>query len=117
MPKTENHADSIHDDANDNANNSAYDNAYDYLLGLLTHTDDKAQLSEIFAALLTEKEQTELANRLRIFALLQQGITQREISAQLGVGIATVSRGAKVFSQHHIDELLPDIGKQLTSKE
>lgn len=113
MPKTENHADSIHDDAND----SVYDSAYDYLLGLLTHTDDKAQLSEIFAALLTEKEQTELANRLRIFALLQQGVTQREISAQLGVGIATVSRGAKVFHQHHIDELLPDIGKQLKSQE
>ncbi len=93
-------------------NNQASD-AYDYLLKLLVETDNTERLSAIFDALMTEKEQTELANRLTIFALLQQGMTQREISAKLGVGIATVSRGAKVFSQHHIDELLPDISKGL----
>lgn len=94
------------------ANNQASD-AYDYLLKLLVETDDTERLSAIFAALMTEKEQTELANRLTIFALLQQGVTQREISAKLGVGIATVSRGAKVFSQHQINELLPDISKRV----
>lgn len=87
--------------------------AYDYLLELLTETNDKQQLSEIFDALMTEKEQQELANRLNIFALLDQGVTQREISARLGVGIATVSRGAKVFEQHQVDELLPNIGDKL----
>jgi TrpR family trp operon transcriptional repressor len=87
--------------------------AYDYLLDLLLATTDKKQLTEIFEALLTEKEQQELDNRLKIFALLRQGVTQREISAQLGVGIATVSRGAKVFGQHNIDELLPNIGEKL----
>lgn len=93
----------------DNSSNRAYD----YLLDLLIETNDKQQLSEIFDALMTEKEQQELGNRLNIFALLQQGITQREISSQLGVGIATVSRGAKVFQQHQIDELLPNIGDKL----
>ncbi|WP_320157758.1 Trp family transcriptional regulator [Psychrobacter sp. HII-4] len=53
--------------------------AYDYLLALLTQTNDKAHLSEILKALLTEKEQAELGNRLTIFALLQQEVTQREI--------------------------------------
>ena len=97
---------------NHEANNQASD-AYDYLLKLLVETDDRARLSTIFDALMTEKEQTELANRLTIFALLQQGMTQREISAQLGVGIATVSRGAKVFEQHQVDEWLTDIGKEI----
>lgn len=92
------------------------DSAYDYLLALLSQTDNQAQLAEIFDMLMTQKEQTELANRLTIFALLQQGMTQREISAQLGVGIATVSRGAKVFGQHNIDELLPNLGEQLKRK-
>ena len=87
--------------------------AYDYLLKLLVETEDTERLSAIFSALMTEKEQTELANRLTIFALLQQGMTQREISAKLGVGIATVSRGAKVFGQHQINELLPDISKRV----
>lgn len=89
------------------------DSAYDYLLQRFIKADDKAQLAALLDALMTEKEQAELGNRLRIFALLQQGVTQREISAQLGVGIATVSRGAKVFHQHQIDELLPDIGKNV----
>lgn len=44
--------------------------AYDYLLALLAQTSDKAHLSEILKALLTEKEQAELGNRLTIFALL-----------------------------------------------
>ena len=93
--------------------NSHSNKAYDYLLALLAQTNDKAHLSEILKALLTEKEQAELGNRLTIFALLQQGMTQREISAKLGVGIATVSRGAKVFSQHQIDKLLPNIGEKI----
>ncbi|MBP2279457.1 TrpR family trp operon transcriptional repressor [Psychrobacter sp. PL19] len=87
--------------------------AYDYLLDLLLETNDKEQLSEILEALLTDKEQQELVNRLKIFALLHQGVTQREISARLGVGIATVSRGAKVFQQHQINELLPNISDKL----
>ncbi|WP_367110357.1 Trp family transcriptional regulator [uncultured Psychrobacter sp.] len=94
------------------ANNQTSE-AYDYLLKLLVETDNTERLSAIFDALMTEKEQTELANRLTIFGLLQQGVTQREISAKLGVGIATVSRGAKVFSQHQINELLPDISEGL----
>ncbi len=93
--------------------NALADKAYDYLLDLLSSTTDKAQLSEILEALMTEKEQQEIVNRLRIFALLHQGVTQREISAQLGVGIATVSRGAKVFGQHNMDELLPNIDDEI----
>lgn len=97
----------------DHRTKSQASDAYDYLLKLLVETADKVQLSAIFDALMTEKEQTELANRLTIFALLQQGLTQREISAQLGVGIATVSRGAKVFEQHQVNELLPNISQRI----
>ncbi|HAO59099.1 MAG TPA: transcriptional regulator, partial [Psychrobacter sp.] len=44
-------------------------------------------------------------NRVRIFDLLQQGVTQRAISQQLGVGIATVSRGAKALQRHEDDAI------------
>lgn len=87
--------------------------AYDYWLELLSNTTDKQQLAAIIAALMTTKEQQELQNRLKIFALLEQGVTQREISAQLGVGIATVSRGAKAYQQYPIAELLPEIGSKI----
>jgi len=38
--------------------------------------------------------------------LLARGITQREISELLGVGIATVSRGAKAMQSHDVSALI-----------
>lgn len=83
--------------------------AYDYLLDVLCEQNDKKYIIQLFNALLTEKEHKEIDNRVRIFTLLQQGLTQREISAQLGVGIATVSRGAKAFHHYRVNELLPNL--------
>ncbi len=82
-----------------------------YLIDLLSNTDDKSHLSGLLEAIMTEKEQEEIINRIKIFAYLQQGLPQREISAELGVGIATVSRGAKAFRHLPIDELFPNLDK------
>jgi TrpR family trp operon transcriptional repressor len=88
------------------------DLAYQYLLQMLCQTDDIERLTILLNALLTDKEQNEIANRIQIFALLQQGLPQREIAESLGVGIATVSRGAKAYNQHNIHQLLPDLKDQ-----
>lgn len=82
---------------------------YAYLIEQLRQSSNPAFIQNLFSAILTEKEQTELANRVLIFALLQQGLPQREIAERLGVGIATVSRGAKAYSQHSVDKLLPNL--------
>lgn len=87
--------------------------AYHYLINVLSQSNDQQIIIDILAALLTDKEQSELSNRIQIFTLLQQGLPQREISERLGVGIATVSRGAKAYQQHQIDNLLPDLANQL----
>lgn len=79
---------------------------YHSLLKHLANCNDTASIDMLLSALLTEKEQHEIANRIRIFDLLAQGVTQREISEQLGVGIATVSRGAKAQQAHDISDLL-----------
>ncbi|BFM03954.1 hypothetical protein Psyaliredsea_26010 [Psychrobacter alimentarius] len=68
---------------------------YQSLLTHLATCHDKSDIEVLLTALLTEKEQHEIANRIRIFDLLERGVTQRDISEQLGVGIATVSRGPK----------------------
>lgn len=83
--------------------------AYDYLIELLCQSNDETHIRPLLSALLTEKEQSELSNRILIFALLQQGLPQREIAERLGVGIATVSRGAKAYQHYTIDELLPNL--------
>lgn len=50
------------------------------LLQMLCQTDDIERLTILLNALLTDKEQNEIANRIQIFALLQQGLPQREIA-------------------------------------
>ncbi|MGM8897784.1 MULTISPECIES: Trp family transcriptional regulator [unclassified Psychrobacter] len=79
---------------------------YHSLLTHLANCSDSTAIDVLFSALLTDKEQQEIANRIRIFDLLAHGMTQREISEQLGVGIATVSRGAKVMQSHDVSALL-----------
>ena len=88
--------------------NKAEDAAQAALLDIFANADTPAQVQALFVALLTDSEQHELTNRLRIFTLLAQGHTQRDIATRLGVGIATVSRGARAY-QHSIDILLPQL--------
>ncbi len=91
------------------SNKNISKSAQKYLISLLANTEDKNKLFQLIEAIMTEKEQEELINRIRIFAYLQKGTTQREIRNKLGVGIATVSRGAKAFRQYPIDDLFPNL--------
>ena len=63
---------------------------------LMTQTT-KEQMSAALEGLLTPYEQQELINRLQIFELLSQGVSQRQVAQQLGVGIATVTRGSRAL--------------------
>ena len=63
---------------------------------LMTQTTDEQMLGAL-QGLLTPYEQQELINRLQIFELLSQGVSQRQVAQQLGVGIATVTRGSRAL--------------------
>jgi len=63
---------------------------------LMTQTTAE-QMSAALEGLLTPYEQQELINRLQIFELLSQGVSQRQVAQQLGVGIATVTRGSRAL--------------------
>lgn len=52
-------------------------------------------MAEELAALLTPSELDSISIRLEIARLLKLGISQRKIASQLGVGIATVTRGSR----------------------
>lgn len=84
---------------------------YQALIKIICENPDKDFLLKLFDAVLTDKERAEIDNRLQIFALLQQGLPQREIAEQLGVGIATVSRGAKAYQVNDVAVLLPDLDR------
>ena len=70
-------------------------------------------MTEALEALLTPYEREEVIHRLQIFTLLTKGLSQREIAKQLGVGIATVTRGSKALQagKFHPEKL--DVGKPL----
>lgn len=90
--------------------------SYKTLIQLIEQNPNAEFLEKLFDAILTDKEQIELAKRLQIFALLQQGLPQREISERLEVGVATVSRGAKAYQVHQVNNLLPNLSKSLTNE-
>lgn len=60
---------------------------------------DKDLLEDFLVAITTGTERKELARRLEITKRLVQGIPQLKIANELGVGIATVTRGSKELSQ------------------
>lgn len=85
------------------------DAAQQALFAIIAGAQTPQAVQAIVDAFLTESERHEVINRLRIFTLLAQGHTQRDIAEKLGVGIATVSRGARAYQQHKIDALLPHL--------
>ena len=76
---------------------------------LLTETNDVVTMTLLLKALFTSKELKELKNRISIFQMLLKGKKQREISEELGVGIATVTRGAQAYENEEIFKIESNI--------
>jgi len=60
---------------------------------------DKKVLEDFLFGVTTDKERAELTQRVKIVKRLIAGEPQQRIAADLGVGIATVTRGSKELSQ------------------
>ena len=88
-----------------------------FLAKLLTNTNDVNNMNLLLKALFTNKELKELDNRLKIFQLLMQGKKHREISEDLNVGIATVTRGSLAFEKEKIFKMKSNILEILRSKK
>ena len=87
-----------------------------FLAKLLTNTNDTKNMELLLKALFTNKELKEFNNRLKIFQLLMQGKKHREISEDLNVGIATVTRGSLAFEKEEIFKMKTNIIDILRSK-
>ena len=73
----------------------------DCLVNHLLIQDTAAAMEKAIRDLLTPNELTDVANRLQIFEMLEQGIPQRQIADNLGVGIATVTRGSSTLKKRN----------------
>ena len=69
------------------------------LLDTLLEAKDPQALLTVLQSLLTPAELNEIPRRLQILKRLKAGEPQRRIAEDLGVGIATVSRGARALKR------------------
>ena len=72
----------------------------EHLVNHLLTQDSLAEMEKALCDLLTASELDDVARRLQIIEMLAEGIPQRQIANQLGVGIATVSRGSNILKKH-----------------
>ena len=72
-----------------NANKFKYE-----LAKLLASIDNSKLVDDFLNDLLSPKEYSDIAKRLQIVKQLEAGIPQREVADNLGVGVATVTRGS-----------------------
>lgn len=79
---------------------------HDNLIAMLCDISDPEEMSTVLTALLTSKELEEVARRVEIFRLLSIPLPQREIAVRLGVGIATVTRGAHAMKSAGAEAIL-----------
>ena len=62
-------------------------------------------MNEFLRGLLTEGELSELLMRLQIVKKLKSGMSQQKIAKELGVGVATVTRGSKEIQKGRFTQL------------
>lgn len=71
-----------------------------YISELVNHLlaqDSPEKMEKAIRDMFTDSELAEMTNRLKIIEMLERGVPQRRIADDLGVGIATVTRGSKVL--------------------
>jgi TrpR family trp operon transcriptional repressor len=66
-----------------------------------------AEMDSFLKGILTESEQLEISTRLQIIKMLKAGISQHKIAQDLGVGVATVTRGSKEIQQGRFSQVKP----------
>lgn len=74
-------------------------------IDLIYAINDRKLLEDFLIGVTTTKERQELAQRIEIVKRLIAGEPQQKIASDLGVGIATVTRGSKELAAHRFKAL------------
>lgn len=67
----------------------------DELIKALLQMDNEEKMRNFLEGILTPKELEEIPHRLEIIMKLKQGKPQHQIAEEMGIGVATVTRGSK----------------------
>jgi len=75
------------------------------LIDYLLQAGNADRLRNTLEGLLTPAELQAISQRLQIIRLLKAGLSQRAVAQQLGVGIATVTRGSRALQAGKLDNI------------
>ncbi|MFA6005405.1 MAG: YerC/YecD family TrpR-related protein [Patescibacteria group bacterium] len=75
------------------------------LVHVLLNLSNKERMVDFLEGILTPSELEEVAHRLQIVKMLKLGVPQKNIAKELGVGIATVTRGSRELKQNRFSYL------------
>jgi len=78
---------------------------FDQLVDTILRYKTSSQLKGFLVAILTPKEMEEIPTRLQIVKMLKNGVSQRTISKELGVGVATITRGSSELKKGNFSDI------------
>lgn len=67
------------------------------LAAIFAAIDDAQQMERFLSEVLTDTERHDLALRWELMKRLKQGMSQREIAAELGISLCKITRGARIL--------------------
>lgn len=76
-------------------NRNIMDTNLQEIIALLARTRDEGMIKEFLASILTEKELKDISSRWQLVKLLDQGVSQRKIAADLHLSLCKITRGSK----------------------
>ena len=66
------------------------------LVSTFTRIHDQKMMKKFFSEIFTDAERSDLELRWELMKRLHEGVTQREIAAQLGISLCKITRGSKI---------------------
>ncbi|MCP4180105.1 MAG: transcriptional regulator [bacterium] len=70
-------------------------NAFNEIIQALSRTDDKELIEDFLRSILTDNEVYEVSTRWALVKLIESGVTQRQISRDLGLSLCKITRGSR----------------------
>jgi len=71
------------------------DYAFNELVLALSRSNDNELIEDFLRSLLTDNEVYEVSSRWALVKLIDSGVTQRQISRDLGLSLCKITRGSK----------------------
>ncbi|HUZ18107.1 MAG TPA: Trp family transcriptional regulator [Spirochaetia bacterium] len=75
--------------------------ALDELAAVLARTDDPTLIKDFLQSILTSSEVSEVATRWALVRLMDGGMSQRQISRELGLSLCKITRGSKELKKRN----------------